>query len=148
MATKKTIEMRREAVAQMLAKSVTSITEISNALRLPYDTVVNDIRYLKAQTKPWLYGLAGEGYAFDCKIVIDKLARIEKRIEEIAMAARTKEDGEFLELAALKQLAETSVTRLSVEGEGPTLLTVRKIVKGEFGKEDLEKEMQKFETKA
>lgn len=132
MVTKIQARERRAKVAQMLAKSVTSIKEISKALEIPYDTVQNDIKWLKEQTKPWLIGLAEEGFAFDCKVVIDKLLSIEREIEEMSEKAKSKPDSELLRLQILEKLIDIAITRLNVEAEGPTLMALRRITRGDF----------------
>jgi len=72
------VEKRRAQLAQMLAKPVTSIREIALALQIDYDTVQNDIRWIKKQTRPWLFGVAREGYAYDCKMALDKLSLLKQ----------------------------------------------------------------------
>lgn len=111
----------------MMARSVTSIKEIAIALNLPYKTVENDIRYIKTQTRPWLYGLAGEGFAFDCRMAIDKFLSIERELEEMREDGRKKNLDTLKRLAIIKALHDITSSRLILESEGPTLLALRKL---------------------
>ena len=129
MARRSVISERRDKVGQMLARSVTSKKEIAVELNLPYKTVENDIQWIKAQTRPWLYGLAGEGYAFDCMMAIDKFLSIESELEDMRQNARKNNLAPEKRMVVMRELRETTLSRLSIEGEGPTLLAVRKIKK-------------------
>jgi len=132
MTTKNQVKERRAKVAQMMAKSVYSIKEISQALGIGYDTVDNDIRWLREQTKPWLLGLAGDGFAFDCKVAIDKLMSLEVELEDMRQTARTEKADTDTRISIIRELRDTTIARISIEGEGPTLLALKKIKKGEL----------------
>ena len=135
MTTKSQIAERREKVAQFLSKSVTSVKEISKALGIPYDTVQNDIQWLKAQVEPWLYGLVGIGYSFDCKMAIEKLLSIERDLEEMRQSARIKHPDDIMKrILILRELRGVTISRMSFEGEGPTLLALQKFKNGEFNR--------------
>lgn len=131
MVTRNQIAERRAKVSQLLAKSVTSIKEIATALQIDYETVRNDIGWLKEQTKPWLFGLTGHGFAFDCKNVIDSFLNMEVELEEMRQIARKNKEDTSIRLSIIRELRDTRIARLSVEAEGPTLLALRKIKNGE-----------------
>lgn len=125
MASQQTVQERREKVSSFLMHHVTSPLEIAKQLReqypeLDYETVRNDIRAIKKNTRPWLIGLAKDGYAFDAKLVIDKLKAQEKELE--SMKQETKDPKEKREI--MRQIAETALARIQVEGDGPTFLAV------------------------
>lgn len=132
MVTQDQIAERRSRVSQMLAKSVTSSREISKATGIDYETVKNDIRWLREQTKPWLLGLAGDGFAFDCKVAIDKLMSLEVELEDMRQTARTEKADTDTRISIIRELRDTTIARISIEGEGPTLLALKKIKKGEL----------------
>ncbi len=133
----------------MLSKSVTSIDTISKELGIPYETVRNDIRYLKEEIKPWLYEVAADGYAFDCKNAIEKLARLERELEDMLAKARDKDKPNNSEIIAImRELRATTLTRLNIEAEGPTLMTLRRVIKGEFLSEAEQKESEKKRKEA
>jgi len=132
MVTKKLIEERRAKVAQMLAKSVTSIKEIASALQIEYDTAQNDVKWIKEQVKPWLLGLVGDGYAFDCKTVLDSFLDMEMELEEMRQEARKNKAKVSTRISIIRELRDTRVVRLDMEAEGPTLLALRKIQKGDL----------------
>jgi len=114
----------------MLAKSVTSIKEISQALQLDYRTVQNDIKWIREQANPWLYGLAGGGYAHDSRMALEKLMSIERELEDMRQDARENNAGIRERIMLLVKLADVTIQRLSIEGNGPTLLGLRKILRG------------------
>ena len=177
------VKERRESIAKMMSMSVISPQLISKELGLAYQTVINDMEIIKAETKPWMYGLARDGYAFDCHMAINAVTRyeadMEKDLQELMdekttnkerlveidkllkklsrndqedmkqIVALYREIGEikasnvtnfYQKLAVRTKLVEFKFGRLNIEGEGPTLLTVRNIIKGEFlnDKETLE----------
>ena len=137
MVYKKPLDLRREKVANLLAQSISSPTKIAAILQISAYTVQNDLSWLKAQTKPWLYGLAENGYAFDCKILIEKLQGIEEQLEEMRQTARKNNAPVFEQIAILRELREVSIARINTEGKGPVLLTLRKVIRGDFKTEEL-----------
>lgn len=126
------VAKRREKVGQLLSKSVTSTKEIAQILGEKYQTIENDLVWIREQTQPWLFGLAGGGYAFDCKTVIDSLLNIELELEEMRQNARKNNDDIVTRIMILRELRDTRVIRLNVEGEGPTLLALKKISQHQF----------------
>ncbi len=131
MPTKAEVMARRRKVAAYLAKSVTSTADISKAENLPYATVDNDIRWLRKQTQPWLMGLAGDGYAFDVKTAIEKLEGIERELEVMRQKAEEAKEDPRIRLDILGELRDTTIARIQIEGEGPTLLGLRRLQKQE-----------------
>lgn len=132
MADKKGVQIRREKINQLLIKSVTSPTEIARILGISYDTVQNDIKWLRSQTRPWLSGLALDGFAFDVKIAIERLGGIEKQLEEMREEARKNKASTYEQIAILRELRDTTIVKINAEGEGPVLVTLRKVIRGDF----------------
>ena len=116
---------RRNAVAQLLMHHVDSPTEIKKNMEekwpeIRLDTVKNDVRAIKKSASPWLVGLAKEGYIYDVMLGIKKIMAHEKELE--AMKQNTTDPREKREI--IKQIDETVIARLSLEGEGPVFLAV------------------------
>jgi len=127
MAQKQIVQERRQTVAQYLMHHVDSPAEITKNMEEKYpeiniDTVKNDIKAIKksATPWPWLVGLAKTGYIYDVMLGVKKIMAHEKELEAMKQNAKdTKEKREII-----KQIDETVIARLSLEGEGPVFLAV------------------------
>ncbi len=125
MADRKMVKVRRNDVAQYLMHHVESPQEIKKNMEKKWpqineDTVQNDIRAIKKSASPWLVGLAKEGYIYDVMLGVKKIMSHEKELE--AMKQNTTDPKEKREI--IKQIDETVIARLSLEGEGPVFLAV------------------------
>jgi len=125
MAQKQIVQERRQTVAQYLMHHVDSPAEITKNMEEKYpeiniDTVKNDIKAIKKSATPWLVGLAKTGYIYDVMLGVKKIMAHEKELE--AMKQKTNDPKEKREI--IKQIDETVIARLSLEGEGPVFLAV------------------------
>jgi len=125
MTQKQIIKERRHDVSQYLMHHIVSPAEIRNNMMQKWpeineDTVQNDIRAIKKSSSPWLTGLAKEGYIYDVMLGVEKIKAHEKELED--MKKKSTDPKEKREL--IKQIDETVIARLSLEGEGPVFLAV------------------------
>ncbi len=125
MTNRQIVKQRREDISQYLMHHVESAIEIKRNMEqkwpdIKVDTVHNDIRAIVKSAAPWLVGLAKEGYVFDVMMGIKKIKAHEKELE--AMKQDAKDSKEKREI--IKQIDETVIARLSLEGEGPVFLAV------------------------
>jgi len=125
MAERQNFKERRHAVAQYLMHHVDSPAEIKKNMeekwpQINVDTIQNDIRAIKKAASPWLTGLAKEGYIYDVMLGVQKIMAHEKELE--AMKQNTTDQKEKREI--IRQIDETVIARLSLEGEGPVFLAV------------------------
>jgi len=125
MADREMVKARRHSVAQYLMHHVDSPVEITKNMgekwpEISIDTVKNDIRAIRKSASPWLVGLAKEGYIYDVMLGVKKIMEHEKELE--AMKQKTTDLKEKREI--IRQIDETVIARLSLEGEGPVFLAV------------------------
>ena len=96
-------------------------TELSKAWpEVTIDQVVNDIRIIKQSSSSWLVGLAKTGYIYDVMLGVKKIKEHEAILEKMLKA--TSDDKERRDI--MRQIDETVITRLSLEGEGPVFLAI------------------------
>ena len=125
MAGRRMVKARRNDVALHLMHHVDSPQEIKKNMEAKWpqineDTVQNDIRAIKKSATPWLIGLAKEGYIYDVMLGVKKIMEHEKELED--MKQKTTDLKEKREI--IRQIDETVIARLSLEGEGPVFLAV------------------------
>ncbi len=125
MATKLEIRQRRENVAEHLSHHIVSPIIIKRELDRKYpeltvQMIENDIRIIKKSSTPWLVGLAKNGYIYDVMLGIRKLKQHEAELEEMKKIVKDwKEKREII-----KQIDESVISRLSLEGEGPVFMAI------------------------
>ena len=90
--------------------------------------IENDVKWIKEQVGPWIDSLASEGYAFDVKMGIDKLKQLETELEALKQEAPREEKPDLI-----MKIADITIARLVAEGEGPTLMSLRRFKKKELG---------------
>jgi len=125
MATKLEIRQRREIVAEHLSHHIVSPILIKRELDVKYpeltvEMIENDIRIIKKSSTPWLVGLAKNGYIYDVMLGIRKLKQHEAELENMKRMAKDWKDKREI----IKQIDESVISRLSLEGEGPVFLAI------------------------
>lgn len=123
---KEEVHARRTQVAKLMAKSVTKAEDIARLGKMNIKDVNNDLTFLRKASEKWLYGFANEGYVFVTKQTIDSLYDIEMELQQLRQSA----DGIDDKLKVLKELRDTINTRWVIQGEGPTLMQLRKTESG------------------
>ncbi len=119
------VRERRKLVAEYLSHHIDSTPEIIKGLEVKFpeitiDQVHNDIRVIKKSANPWLVGLAKTGYIYDVMLGVKKIKEHEKMLEEMLEA--TEENKEKRDI--MKQIDESVISRLILEGEGPVFLAI------------------------
>ena len=116
------VEHRRDKVSQLLAKSVTKPADIAKSLGVEITDVYSDLKFLKKNSNEWLNGFANDGYVFVTKQTIDSLYDIEVELQKLRQDAK----GADNKLKIIKELRETINTRWVIQGNGPTLMAIKK----------------------
>jgi len=119
---KQQVMQRRNDISRLMAKSVVRPEDIAKHLKINVKTVYEDFKYFKNNSKKWLYGYANEGYVFVTRQTIDSLYDIELELQQLRQKAITQDD----KLKVIRELRETINTRWVMQGEGPTLMALKK----------------------
>jgi hypothetical protein len=114
------VHKRRERISLVLAKSITSPTAISIHLKdVDVDTVKNDLKWMRRNSKVVLSGNALEGYVFETYNTIEQLRDIELELQSL----RSKETDLDKKLRIIHELKEVINMRWVIHGDGLTLLS-------------------------
>lgn len=116
---------RRERVAYYLVQGLTEI-EIANKIGTSRRTIVRDVYFIKQAAQKWVNSLAMGEFVFQVKLAMDKLIDTELQLRHLLSMANTIEE----KLKILKAIQDNVALRIQLLGEGPTLLSLNKIVKG------------------
>ena len=121
-ATKLEIAFRRKQVSNELAKHNYKAEDIAQAIKHDVKLVYKDMAHLRKQSNKWLDGWALDGYTECTKVTIDQLERMERNLQKII----NESGDERIVLRAYQELRETINLRWVVQGEGPTLMNLRR----------------------
>ena len=121
-ATKLEIAFRRKQVSNELAKHNYKAEDIAQAIKHDVKLVYKDMAHLRKQSNKWLDGWALDGYTECTKVTIDQLERMERNLQRII----NESGDERIVLRAYQELRETINLRWVVQGEGPTLMNLRR----------------------
>jgi len=122
--SKAEIKERREGVQLELSKHNYKADAIATELKCPVKAVYNDLQFIRKDSQTWLDEWALDGYALATRTTIEQLQRMEKELTEfIKLTSDPK-----LKLKAVNELRETINLRWVVQGEGPTLINLRRFV--------------------
>lgn len=116
------VHARRTQVAKLMAKSVTKAEDIARLGKMNITDVNNDLTFLRKASEKWLYGFANDGYVFVTQQTIDSLYDIEMELQQMRQAAKDIDQ----KLKVIKELRDTINTRWVIQGEGPTLMQLKK----------------------
>lgn len=142
MPTKTEVRDRREKIAQYLRRSIVSPSLIAKAIGEDKETIRNDIRALRKESRTWLTEMAVDGLVHDTQLGIEALRGIEATLQNMLEDYKPKynPDGTLKEkgnplmvLQISRELRETIDTRLETEANGPTLMALKQ---GQTDKED------------
>ena len=122
MASKLQIKQRREGVQLELSKHNYKPDSIAQFLDCPVKAVYNDLQFIRKDSHRWLDEWALDGYTEATRTTIEQLQRMERELSEfIKLTSDAK-----LKLRAVFELRETINLRWVVQGEGPTLMNLRR----------------------
>lgn len=119
---KNTIDERREKVAECLRKGMIE-AEIAKQLGVSRQTIVRDTSALKKNAKPWLDGLAKEGFIFEYKMALDKIRDREKYLQKLL----DNETDTKTKVHLIKALNDCTKLYISLLSDAPTIHSLRKI---------------------
>jgi len=120
--TKLEIAFRRKQVNNELAKHNYKAEDIATALKEPVEKIYHDLKWIRKNSRKWLDSWALDGYTEATKTTIDQLERMERNLQKII----NDSDDERIILGAYRELRETVNLRWVVQGEGPTLMNLRR----------------------
>jgi len=120
--TKQEMLVRRGKVNNELTKHNYKAEDIAKALDCDVTQVYKDLHYIRKSSRKWLDSWALDGYTQATKTTIDQLERMEQDLNQIIQ----DEDDMKLKLKAYAELRETINLRWVVQGEGPTLMNLRR----------------------
>ncbi len=120
--TKLEIAFRRKQVNNELAKHNYKAEDIAKALKEPVEKIYHDLKWIRKNSRKWLDSWALDGYTEATKTTIDQLERMERNLQTII----DESDDEKIILRAYAELRETVNLRWVVQGEGPTLMNLRR----------------------
>lgn len=128
--THQEVVLRRKKVNNEIAKHNYKAEDIAKVLNLPVKQVYNDLQWIRKDSMKWLDKWALDGYTLATKNTIEQLERMERNLQDIIM-----DDSQHIivKLRAYKELRETINLRWVVQGEGPTLMNLKRF--GPNGKE-------------
>ncbi len=95
---------------------------IATELKVPVKAVYNDLQFIRKDAKVWLDEWALDGYTQATRLTIEQLQRMEKELTEFIQLTSDPR----LKLKAVNELRETINLRWVVQGEGPTLMNLRR----------------------
>lgn len=121
MTTAADTKTRRERVSLCLSKSMTSTKLIAEQIKATPEQVNNDLRWMKKNSSKWLSGHTLDGYVFETRKTIDQLQDIEVELQSL----RSLEKNLDNKLKIMKQLAELINMRWVIQGDGPTLMSMK-----------------------
>lgn len=125
--TKQEIVFRRKQVSNELAKHNYKAEDIAKSLKVEVKYIYSDLKAIRKDAKKWLDGWALDGYTDCTKTTIDQLERMERNLQVII-----SESGDpKIILRAYAELRETINLRWVVQGEGPTLMNLRRFKNAE-----------------
>ena len=119
---KTSIDERREKVAEYLRKSMLEI-EMAQQLGVSRQTIIRDISVLKKNAKPWLDGLAKEGFIFEYKMALDKIRDRENYLQKLL----DNETDTKMKAQLVKALNNCTKLYISLLSDAPTIHSLRKI---------------------
>src|SRR2546426_12647979 len=116
------VEQRREKIMNCINKSVYKHSDIANIVGVDIETVRNDIKFLKEQTKPWFNYLVGQnGMLETCYLARQKVDYLmELAQKEIDAAEHPLVKAKFMEI--LEKLIKLG---LSIDLKGPILTAIQ-----------------------
>jgi len=123
MATQAEILERRSKISILLAKSMNKPSDIARNLKLPLDTVRNDLFWMKKNSTKWLSGHALHGYVFETQQTIEQLRDMELELQ----AMRQDEQNREIKIKIIHELKDVVNMRWVIQGDGPTLMYSRYI---------------------
>ncbi len=121
------IAFRRKQVNNELAKHNYKAEDIAKAIKEPVDKIYHDLKWIRKNSRKWLDGWALDGYTECTKVTIEQLERMERNLQNII----SNSDDERIILGAYRELRETINLRWVVQGEGPTLMNLRRFKLGQ-----------------
>jgi IS30 family transposase len=130
--TPKQIEIleRRDKVAYLLAMNLTEV-QIAKQLGVSRETIVGDVHWLKANSLGWLDDQARQGFIFKCKLAMEALEDTNRQLNKMIQDT-SDEHGNVknpqLRMRLLRQRDENLALQIQLLGEGPTLMSLNKIV--------------------
>ena len=127
MATQAEILERRNKVSLCLAKSMNKPSDIARNLKVPLDTVRNDLFWMKKNSPKWLSGHALNGYIFETQQTIEQLRDMELELQ----AMRQDETNREIKIKIIHELKEVVNMRWVIQGDGPTLMYSRYVAQKE-----------------
>jgi len=131
MSSKLEVKERRDGVQLELAKCNYKPDDIAHVLNCTVKSVYNDLQFIRKDSRKWLDGWALDGYTEATHTTIEQLKLIEKNLQDFIRM--TKDDK--LRLKAIAELRETINLRWVVQGEGPTLMNLRRFGPNETAKQ-------------
>lgn len=121
-ATKQEVAFRRKQVNNELAKHNYKAEDIAKAIKIPVDMVYHDLKWIRKDSRKWLDSWALDGYTEATKTTIEQLERMERNLQNII----NESGDDKVILRAYAELRETVNLRWVVQGEGPTLMNLRR----------------------
>lgn len=134
MPTMAEIAERREQIAQYMRRSIFSPRLIAKALNIDENTVKNDQRTLRKNSRKWLSEVAIDGLVHDTELAIAAFRDIEAKLQKMISDFGPKYDthgnmtdagNPFLVRMFISELRETINKRLETESNGPTLMALK-----------------------
>ena len=119
---KTSIDERREKVAECLRKGMPEV-EIAEQLGVSRQTIVRDVSVHKKEAKPWLDGLAKEGFIFEYKMALDKIRDRENYLQKLL----DNETDTKMKAQLVKALNNCTKLYISLLSDAPTIHSLRKI---------------------
>jgi len=116
------VELRREKVAEYLLKGMTEI-EIAQQLDVSRQTIIRDVSVHKKEAKPWLDGLAKEGFIFEYKMALDKIRDRENFLQKLL----DNETDTKMKAHLVKTLNDCTKLYISLLSDAPTIHSLRKL---------------------
>lgn len=112
---------RRNKISLCLAKSMNKPSDIARNLKIPLDTVRNDLHWMSKNSTKWLSGHALHGYVFETQQTIEQLRDIELELQSMRQDTKDAE----IKIKIIHELKDVINVRWVIQGEGPTLMHAR-----------------------
>lgn len=120
--TRLEVQFRRKQVNNELAKHNYKAEDIAKAIKEPVEKIYHDLKWIRKDSRKWLDAWALDGYTECVKVTIDQLELMERNLHHII----ANSSDERIVLGAYRELRETINLRWVVQGEGPTLMNLRR----------------------
>ena len=116
----------REEMRKLLSNKA-SPAEVRRALGLSKSSYYRHLSTLKEEDQEWLKEMALQDFVSEYRLAHDSLVNLERRLLGLADGAKSDRDR----IEAIRLCEQVELDRITLLGEGPTALAVRKKAKAD-----------------